>query len=112
MALESLLLGLKIILSASIFFVWVVRYDNIIKEFAEYNFPNWFRDLMGIIKITFCGILISGNSELIQFAAGSMAILMFAAFLTHIKFKHTVLQTLPSVSLLSICVFLFIASGL
>lgn len=112
MTLESLLLGLKIVLSASIFFVWVVRYDNIIKEFAEYSFPNWFRDLMGIIKITFCGILISGNSELIHFAAGSMAILMFAAFLTHIKFKHTVLQTLPSVSLLSIRVFLFIASGL
>ena len=108
MTIDSIILGLKIILSASIFFVWVVRYKNIIKEFAEYNFPNWFRDCLGIVKLTFCGILISGNGELIQFAAGSMAILMLAAFLTHIKFKHTMIQTIPSISLLLICIVLFL----
>ena len=55
MSPETVLLALKIILVSSIFFVWVVRYQNIIKEFAEYNLPNWLRDFIGIIKITFCG---------------------------------------------------------
>ena len=107
---DTLLLALKIILSASIFFVWVVRYDNIIKEFGEYNLPNWLRDFIGICKLAFCGILLSGNDELILYASGAMMSLMFAAFLTHIKFKHSIDKMLPSLSLLIICVILFVNS--
>jgi hypothetical protein len=110
MIADHLFMALKIILASSIFFVWVVRYENIIKEFSEYGFPNWFRDFIGIIKISFCGILISGNADLLQLAAGSMAILMAAAFVTHIKFKHTLQQMLPSLGLLTICAILFINS--
>ncbi|MBL6722573.1 MAG: DoxX family protein [Candidatus Margulisbacteria bacterium] len=103
-------MALKIILSASIFFVWVVRYDNIIKEFNEYNMPCWFRDLVGICKLTFCGILLSNNNDLILYASGAMVTLMFAAFLTHIKFKHTIDKMLPSLSLLIICSILLVNS--
>ena len=106
----TLLLALKIILSASIFFVWVVRYDNIIKEFNEYNLPNWLRDFVGICKLTFCGILLSGNTDLILYASGAMLLLMTCAFITHIKFKHSIDKMLPSLSLLFICGVLFLSS--
>ena len=36
---------LRILLAVSLFFFWVVRYDNIVKEFRDdYDLPNWLRD--------------------------------------------------------------------
>jgi hypothetical protein len=48
-----MLLATKILVVTSIFFVWVVRYENIVKEFEEYGIPAWVRDLTGILKLTF-----------------------------------------------------------
>ena len=45
--------ALKIIVGASIFFVWVVRYQNIVEEFKEFQLPEWLRDMVGIFKIAF-----------------------------------------------------------
>ena len=45
--------ALKIVVTVAIFFVWFIRYDNIRKEFELYGFPTWFRDLVGILKISF-----------------------------------------------------------
>ena len=39
---QTFILLLKIIIVASIFFVWVVRYNNIVTEFKEYQYPDWF----------------------------------------------------------------------
>ena len=100
MEYEVLFVLLKIIVIASIFFVWVVRYNNIVQEFSEYNLPNWFRDIMGIIKLSSCGMILSGEPSLILAAASILGLLMFAAVLTHIKVKHTLLQMLPSMTLM------------
>ncbi len=110
MVTSTFLLALKIVLSASIFFVWVVRYDNIISEFQEYQLPNWLRDFVGICKLSFCGVLISGHQELLAIASAGMCFLMFAAFLTHLRFKHPIGKMIPSVSLLIICSILLINS--
>ena len=59
-SIESIVEALKIIATVSIFFVWFVRYKNIKKEFQKYGFPRWFRDLIGIMKISFC-IMLSNN---------------------------------------------------
>ena len=40
---------LKISVLVSVLFVWVIRYDNIIKEFKEYEL-DWLRDFVGILK--------------------------------------------------------------
>ena len=101
MSIELIVSVLKIIIVASIFFVWVVRYANIIKEFEEYGLPNWFRDFMGIIKLSASVMIISGQTDLILIATGTLSILMLAAFLTHIKANHTVIQMLPSFSLMA-----------
>ena len=42
---------LKTTVLVSVLFVWVIRYDNIIKEFKQYELPDWLRDLVGILKI-------------------------------------------------------------
>ena len=40
---------LQVITASSILFVWVVRYDNIITEFQQYQLPVWLRDMVGIL---------------------------------------------------------------
>ena len=51
---------LQIITATSILFVWIVRYENIIKEFQQYQLPVWLRDLVGILKISLAIMLLIG----------------------------------------------------
>jgi hypothetical protein len=46
--MHSVVYALKTIAAGSIFFVWVVRYREIIEEFKEYGLLSWLRDLVGI----------------------------------------------------------------
>lgn len=94
---------LKTIVAVSILFVWVVRYNNIVQEFNAYQIPSWVRDLVGIFKISFAIMLMSGNIKTVQFGAIGIAILMSAAFFTHLRTKNTFFKMIPSISLLSLC---------
>ena len=64
-SLDILIELIKIVSSVAIFFVWVVRYENIRKEFDEYNLPTWLRDLTGILKLSFACMLHSSNPEMV-----------------------------------------------
>jgi non-specific serine/threonine protein kinase len=43
----------KILVFSSVIFVWCIRYKNIIEEFKKYGYPDWLRDFVGILKISF-----------------------------------------------------------
>jgi uncharacterized membrane protein YphA (DoxX/SURF4 family) len=58
--MQDLAIFLQALVAASIFFVWVVRYDNIIQEFKQYGLPDWLRDWVGILKLTFALLLLLG----------------------------------------------------
>ena len=51
--MNTILLAMKILVATSIYFVWVVRYENIVKEFKEFDLPEWLRDVTGILKMSF-----------------------------------------------------------
>ena len=55
---QAITVSLQAIVAASIFFVWVVRYENIVSEFRQFGYPNWLRDLVGILKLTFSILLL------------------------------------------------------
>ena len=38
--MRSLTISLQALVAASVFFVWVVRYGNIIEEFKQYGLPD------------------------------------------------------------------------
>ena len=100
--MRGLTIFLQAFVAASIFFVWVVRYDNIIQEFKQYNLPDWVRDLVGILKLTFALMLLIGI-ERVQFAlVGGVGIvfLMGCAFLVHLRVKNPFFKMLPSLTLL------------
>ena len=94
---------LQIMTATSILFVWVVRYENIVREFKEYQIPAWIRDLVGILKISFAIMLLAGiyNENYKVLGSFGLVLLMLAAFLTHIKVKNQFYKALPSLTLLT-----------
>lgn len=108
MDLITLIESLKIIIAVSIFFVWVVRYQNIVEEFKKYDLPNWLRDLTGILKLSFAVMILKSNSNLIILGALGIIILMLAAQLTHLKVNTKIYARVPSLVLLSFSLVLVI----
>ncbi|MFO7694119.1 MAG: DoxX family protein [Vicinamibacterales bacterium] len=100
--MHDLAIVLQALVAASIFFVWVVRYANIVDEFKQYELPNWLRDLVGILKMTFALFLLIGIERGWFAVLGGIAIavLMGAAVFTHVRVKNPVFKMLPSSTLL------------
>lgn len=100
--MQTLTISLQAFVAASIFFVWVVRYTSIIQEFKQYGLPDWLRDLVGILKLTFSLMLVIGIERVPLAVVGGIgiSILMGAAVLTHLLVKNPVFKMLPSLTLL------------
>ena len=93
---------LQTFVAASIFFVWGVRYANIIEEFKQYRLPDWLRDFVGVLKITFaiCLLIGIGRPRGAVVGGAGIALLMAAALITHLRVKNPPLKMLPSATLL------------
>jgi len=100
--MHALTISLQALVAASVFFVWVVRYANIVQEFKQYGLPDWLRDLVGILKMTFSLMLLIGIERSPFAVAGGIGIaaLMGAAFVTHLRMKNPLFKMLPSLTLL------------
>ena len=101
-AIENIIEALKVIAGVAVFFVWVVRYENIKKEFVHYNLPRWLRDLVGILKLSFGAMLQFSNTGIVQLGALGITILMSAAVIPHIRLTITVREYIASVAMLAI----------
>ena len=99
-SLENIVEALKIISGVAIFFVWVVRYDNIKKEFEDYQLPTWLRDLTGILKISFACMLQFSDPEIVRLGSLGISLLMAAAVVTHIRLRSTFRRYIASVTML------------
>jgi uncharacterized membrane protein YphA (DoxX/SURF4 family) len=95
---------LQSFVAASIFFVWVVRYANIVEEFKQYGLPEWLRDFVGILKMMFAILLLVGIAVPAAAVIGGVgiALLMAAAFVTHVRVKNPAFKMLPSVTLFAV----------
>lgn len=102
---------LSILVFGSIIFVWGIRYNNIKDEFKHFQLPNWLRDLVGILKLSFAIMLFSENLEIIQIGASGIALLMVAALLTHLRLKSESFRMLPSFALLCACLAIIYMSN-
>lgn len=111
-SMQDLTLVLQALVAASIFFVWVVRYDNIIQEFKQYGLPDWLRDLVGILKLTFALLLVLGiqRTSLAVIGGFGIAALMICAFLMHLRVKNPVFKMLPSLTLMTLSLIVAIVN--
>jgi uncharacterized membrane protein YphA (DoxX/SURF4 family) len=100
--MRDLVIALQALVAASIFFVWVVRYDNIVEEFQHYGLPAWVRDLVGILKLTLALLLLIGIERVPFAVAGGVGIafLMGCAVFIHLRMKNPLFKMLPSLTLL------------
>lgn len=110
--LETVIEALKVVAGVAIFFVWVVRYENIRKEFDDYRLPTWVRDLTGILKISCACMLQFDDANIVQLGAFGIMVLMIAAVTTHIRLKSTFRRYIASVAMLTISVLILYFSSI
>ena len=96
----------RVILSISLFYVWVVRYENITEEFKGYKFPYWFRDFVGILMLSFSAMIMKNDNELIILGCLGIIVLMFGALWTHYMVKNPLQKTIPAFAVLGLCFFI------
>mgnify|MGYP000019857776 FL=1 len=99
-SIPSIVYAIKTVVATSIFFVWVVRYREILEEFKTYNLPSWLRDLVGILKISCAILLFSSDKYVIILGALGICFLMVAAVLTHVRVKNPFYKMLPAFGLI------------
>ena len=102
----------QIIVALSILFVWVFRFDNIVKEFKQYQLSDLTRNIVGATKIVLATLLVVGiwHSSLVVLPAALMALLMLCAQYFHFKAKNPWHKHLPSLVLFLLCAFIVLIS--
>ena len=108
--MDKIALASQLIVAFSVLFVWVFRFDNIVKEFKQYGLSDLIRNSVGASKISLSALLIAGvfYPGLVVLSSLSMAFFMFCAQLAHIKVRNPLIKFIPS--LLFLVLSLFIAA--
>ena len=106
--MEKLLILSQLVLGLSVAFVWIFRYDNVVKEFKQFRLNDLTRNFVGAAKIGLATLIIAGIwiPSLVQIPALMMGMFMVAAQYFHFKIKNPFNKHLPSLVLLLLCVFI------
>jgi uncharacterized membrane protein YphA (DoxX/SURF4 family) len=100
--MQEFMIFIQALVASSIFFVWVVRYDNIVEEFKLYEHSDGMRDLVGVLKLTFSLLLLIGIEYRALALVGGIGIALFmvAAMATHLRMKSPLVKMMPSLTLM------------
>jgi hypothetical protein len=98
----------QVIVALSIGYVWIFRFDNIVKEFKQYGLSDLTRNLVGAAKIALSTLLVAGiwYPDLVLIPALLIAFLMLAAQYFHFKVGNPWQKHMPSLLLLILCLFI------
>lgn len=98
----------QIVVALSVVYVWVFRFDNIVKEFKEYGLSDLTRTMVGTSKIILSTLLVAGIwfLELVFIPSLLMALLMMAAQYFHFKVNNPWQKRMPSLFLLVLSLFI------
>jgi hypothetical protein len=98
----------QVIVALSIGYVWIFRFDNIVKEFKQYGLSDLTRNLVGAAKIALSTLLVTGiwYPDLVLIPALLIAFLMLAAQYFHFKVGNPWQKHMPSLLLLILCLFI------
>lgn len=97
----------QLVIALSVAYVWIFRFDNIVKEFKQFGVPDLTRNIVGASKIALATLLITGIwfPTLVFIPALIMAFLMVCAQYFHFKVKNPWSKHLPSLLLLAASLF-------
>ena len=102
----------QIIVATSVAYIWIFRYDVIIKEFKDFGLSDLIRTFVGASKISLSTLLIVGiwYPSLIPILSILMGLFMLAAQYFHFKIKNPFIKHLPSLIFLILCIFIALVS--
>jgi uncharacterized membrane protein YkgB len=97
----------QLVIALSVGYVWIFRFDNIVKEFKQYGLSDQTRTIIGATKIALATLLVTGIwfPTLVLIPALLMAFLMLCAQYFHFKVKNSWSKHLPSLFLLAASLF-------
>lgn len=97
----------QLVIALSVGYVWIFRFDNIVKEFKQYGLSDLTRTIVGASKIVLGTLLVTGIwfPTLVFIPALIMAFLMMCAQYFHFKVKNPWSKHLPSLLLLAASLF-------
>ena len=98
----------QVIVALSIGYVWIFRFDNIVKEFKQYGLSDLTRTIVGSSKIALSTLLIAGiwYPGLVLIPTLLIAFLMLAAQYFHFKVSNSWRKHIPSLLLLILSLFI------
>jgi len=110
--MNNFLIVAQLIVAASVAYVWIFRYNVIIKEFEQFGLSDLTRTFVGASKVALATLLVAGIwfPQLILIPAILMGVFMLAAQYFHFKIKNPFMKHLPSLILLVLCLFIIVSS--
>ena len=122
--MDTVVMGLQIIIALVIFAVWIFmpslntnyragNAQNIFEEFAVYGLPKWSVYAVGATKLSLAFMLVIGiwYTHLVQFAVMAMGILMAGALVCHLKTRGDPLSRATPESLMLVMCALVLYFG-
>jgi hypothetical protein len=102
----------QVVVAISVYFVWIFRFHNVLKEFEEFGLSDIVRNFVGASKISIAALLIVGvwQSSYVFISSILMGLFMIAAQYFHFKVKNPFIKHLPSLVLLILCAFIALQS--
>jgi len=110
--MENLVIIAQMVLALSVAYVWIFRFDNVVKEFKQFGLNDITRNFVGASKIALATLLVAGiwHSSLVQIPAVLMGLFMISAQYFHFKIKNPFIKHLPSLLLLILCAIIALGS--
>jgi len=98
----------QVIVALSIAYVWIFRFDNVVKEFKQYGLSDLIRTIVGSSKIALSTLLVAGiwYPDLVLIPSLLIAFLMLSAQYFHFKVSNPWQKHMPSLLLLILCLFI------
>lgn len=102
----------QLIVALSVAFVWIFRFNNIVKEFKAYGINDLTRTMVGASKIVLATLLVVGiwYPALVFIPAILMGFLMASAQYFHFRAHNPFSKRVPSLFLLALCIFIAVVS--
>jgi len=100
--MENVVKLAQLTVAISVAYVWIFRFDNVIKEFKQFGLSDLTRNMVGATKIALATLLVVGiwYSSLVFIPSVLMGLLMIGAQYFHFKISNPFIKHLPSLILL------------
>lgn len=110
--METYIILAQIIVALSVDYVWIFRFENVVKEFKQFGLSDLTRNIVGALKISLAALLIASiwYPSLVIISSLLMGFFMVSAQFFHFKNSSPMQKRMPSLFLLLACLFIALAS--